>query len=94
MVEELVCAQKNYKIRNFEIADDNFTMDIARAKEICRLLINKRLPLKWTCINGIRADRVDDELFKLMRLAGCQGIWFGVETLNREVFQMVNKGRR
>lgn len=94
VVEELVCAQKNYKIRNFEIADDNFTMDIARAKEICRLLINKRLPLKWTCINGIRADRVDDELFKLMRLAGCQGIWFGVETLNREVFQMVNKGEK
>lgn len=94
VVEELICAQKNYKIRNFEIVDDNFTMDIARAKEICRLLINKRLSLKWICINGIRADRSDDELFKLMRRAGCQGIWFGIETLNREVFQKVNKGEK
>lgn len=94
VVEELSRARKDYNIRGFEIVDDNFTLDMSRAKEICRLLINKGLSLKWVCINGIRADRSDDELFKLMRRAGCQEIWFGIESLNSDVFQRVNKGEK
>jgi radical SAM superfamily enzyme YgiQ (UPF0313 family) len=94
VVEELLYARKNYKINKFEIVDDNFTMDIGRAKEICRLIINKKLALRWTCINGIRADRTDDELFKLMHLSGCEDVWFGIETLNKEVFERIHKGEK
>lgn len=92
IIEELIHAQKKYGIRAFEIVDDNFTMDMGRAKEICRLIIDKKLDLKWRCINGVRADRTDDELFSLMRRAGCEEIWFGIETLNKELFKRINKG--
>jgi len=94
IVEELIYAQRDYGIRGFEVVDDNFTMDIGRAKELCRSIINKRLSLRWRCINGIRADRTDDELFKLMHLSGCEAIWFGIETLNYELFERINKGEK
>lgn len=94
IVEELVYAKKKYGTHRFEVTDDNFTLDIERAKRICSLIIKKGLGLKWSCINGIRADRVDDELLKLMHISGCEEIWFGIESLNQEVFKKVNKGER
>ncbi|MBN1622349.1 MAG: radical SAM protein [Endomicrobiales bacterium] len=92
VIDELIEAKKKYSIKRFNIADDNFTMDVNRAKKICRLLIEKKLDLSWGCINGIRADRVDNELLQLMHKAGCDVIWFGVESLDKNVFDLINKG--
>jgi len=92
VVAELVEAKQRYAITGFEVADDNFTMDIVRAKRMCRLLIEKKLHLEWRCINGIRADRIDKELLTLMKSAGCTTVWFGVESLDETVFAGIKKG--
>lgn len=92
VVNELEFVAKEYGIRQFEIWDDNFTLDVKRAKEICRLLIKRRLGLPWYCHNGIRADKIDEELAHLMKSAGCTSIAFGVESGNEEVFDSINKG--
>jgi anaerobic magnesium-protoporphyrin IX monomethyl ester cyclase len=94
VIEELKQARGKYGIERFDVADDNFTMDLGRAKEICRLMIGARLGLKWGCINGIRADRVDEELLVLMKNAGCDVVWFGIESMNEEVFDSIKKGEK
>jgi anaerobic magnesium-protoporphyrin IX monomethyl ester cyclase len=92
VVRELEDAVWKYQITSFEIMDDNFTLDIARAKSICRLLINKKLALEWWCHNGVRADKLDPELIGLMKKAGCQSIAIGIESGDPAVFNAVNKG--
>jgi len=92
VVGELIAAKQKYQITSFEIMDDNCTFDVARAKALCRLLIKKKLRLDWWCHNGVRADKLDRELLRLMKRAGCRSIAIGVETGDENVFKGINKG--
>ena len=62
----------------FFIADDIFTTDVERTKEICRRLINEKIDMVWQCQNGIRVDAGDQEMFNPMKKAGCCNVafWF------------------
>lgn len=92
VLDELEYIVRNKGINVFEIWDDNFTLSIKRAKEICRGLIERKLNLSWYCHNGIRADRIDPELAYLMKKAGCTSIAFGIESGNPETFDSIKKG--
>lgn len=92
IIEELEHAKSTYRTRSFEITDDNFTQDLRRAKKICQLIIDHGLKLKWACYNGIRADRLDEELVALMKESGCNNISIGVESFDRDVFDRIGKG--
>lgn len=94
ILEELRYAQKKYGSTEFKVLDDNFTLQMDRAKEICRLFIREQLDMKWTCPNGIRADRLDEELCGLMKEAGCYAISIGVESGDPVVFDKIKKGEK
>lgn len=94
VVNELLEAKEKYQIASFEIMDDNFTFDIDRAKEICRIIIKKKLNLDWWCHNGLRADKLDQELLNLMKRAGCKSIALGIESGDESVFNNINKGEK
>lgn len=91
IIEELTEAKKNYQITSFEIMDDNFTFDIERAKAICRLLIKKKLNLDWWCHNGLRADKLDRQLLRLMKKSGCKSIALGIESGDENIFNNLRK---
>jgi len=93
IIEELEYAKSVYKgIQCVDIADDNFTLDVERAKEFCRQIIDRNLHIRWKCSNGIRADRIDRELVALMKESGCTGIDFGIESGSPTVFAGIHKG--
>ncbi len=92
VVHELETIAKTKGTTHFEIWDDNLTLDLKRAKAICRLLIDKKLNLSWYCHNGIRADRIDLELARLMKQAGCTSVAFGIESGNPKTFDSIKKG--
>lgn len=94
IIQELVAAKNKYQITSFEIMDDNFTFDVNRAKAICQLLIKERLGLDWWCHNGLRADKLDKELLRLMKKAGCKSIAIGIESGDEEIFNTIKKGER
>lgn len=94
VIGELLEAKARYQISSFEIMDDNFTFDIRRAKQICRLMIKSRLNLEWWCHNGLRADKLDKELLCLMKKAGCRSIAIGIETGDEGIFSNINKGEK
>lgn len=73
------------------INDDNFSLDIKRANQICDLLIEKKLGLNFSSM-GIRADRVDLPLLKKMYKAGIVSLSVGVESANPEVLKAIKKG--
>lgn len=92
ILAELRAVRKEFGVMRFVIADDNFTLWMNRAKDVCRQMAAEKLDFVWSCINGIRADRVDPELLGLMKQAGCDVIWFGIETLDPELFRAIQKG--
>lgn len=94
VINELVQARNLYKIKEFVIIDDTFTQKVERAKDICKGLIEKDFIIPWHCYNGIRADKVDKELLQLMKQAGCEDIWFGIESLVPDVFDKIEKGEK
>lgn len=74
------------------LTDDGFTTDINRAKKICDLLIEKKVNINWSTITGIRVDRVDLDLLKKMKKAGCYRVYFGIESGNQEILNNIKKG--
>jgi len=74
------------------VTDDVMTLDVDRAKTICRLLIEEGLnKVPWITIHGIRADNTDLELLQLMKDAGCKRVGFGVESGNQRVLDIMKK---
>ncbi len=94
VIAELKNAKIKYRCNKFEIIDDNFTLDMNRAKKICKLLISENINMEWICPNGIRADRLDDELVGLMKESGCSLINIGVESGVEKIFDSIKKGEK
>jgi len=60
------------------IHDDAFTLNVPRAKEICRRIISEGINLQLSCL--CRADNLDEELIELLQQAGFLEITFGLES--------------
>lgn len=93
-VQELEWARHRYGIRQFRIVDENFSFDIDRVKAFCALLIERKLGLRWEIMEGIRADKVDEELLDLMWHSGCRAVFFGIETVENSLFDALRKGEK
>ncbi|PKP35426.1 MAG: hypothetical protein CVU00_02400 [Bacteroidetes bacterium HGW-Bacteroidetes-17] len=63
-------------IRNIFFDDPNFTEDTLRLEKILEILL--KLDFKWAC--QARIDSVQPELLKRMSMAGCEYIFYGLET--------------
>jgi radical SAM superfamily enzyme YgiQ (UPF0313 family) len=64
--------------RHFYFYDDEFAIDMKRAKALCRRIIDERLDIRFACYNT--TNLVDEELIELMSRAGCHLVRYGVET--------------
>ncbi len=83
---------KRAGFRELHVEDDAFSEDVERAKEVCRALIASSPGLPWTLLNGVRADRFDGELARLLVRAGCYQCGFGVESGSRSTLDAAGKG--
>jgi anaerobic magnesium-protoporphyrin IX monomethyl ester cyclase len=77
--------------RDIHIKDNNFTADIARASEVCELMISRGFDAPWALPTGVNVRDVDEEFFRLARRAGCYQVAFGIESGVDEILARVNK---
>ena len=70
-------------------ADDVFTLDKARVVRICEEIERRKLHFEWECLG--RVDSVDAVLLRRMKKAGCDRIFFGIESGNDDVLALMNK---
>ena len=82
VLKEIDFLVERYRIKELEIVDDSFNLDLARAKEILRKLAQRPYQLWLSFPNGIRADRVDEELLDLLKQAGTYRIDYAIESAN------------
>jgi len=83
-VDEIEFLQKNYKVNNFTFEDSNFSFDQSRAEQICDEIIKRNLNINWSLPNGIRADKVTNDLIAKMKKSGCKAINIGIEHGNQD----------
>ena len=75
-----------------QFLDDGFTTNLDRAKEICAEIMRRGLRFPWCPRIGVRVDRVDREVLRMMREAGCYRVNFGIESGNQEIIDGIKKG--
>ncbi len=79
--------------RRFAVIDDNFTLKKERVLQLCREIERRGLTgLQMRCPNGVRADRVDEELLARMRSVGFTYLAFGVESGSDRILKDIRKG--
>jgi len=71
------------------IADDVFTLRKDYVIGICNEIIKRSLNFSWECLS--RVDNFDLDMAEIMKKAGCARIFFGIESGNDEVLQIMKK---
>ncbi|MBN1380681.1 MAG: radical SAM protein [Deltaproteobacteria bacterium] len=70
-------------------SDDFFTSNRKRVKAICEEIQRRGLSFGWTAFS--RADSVNREILKIMKDAGCDTIFYGMESGNQEILDRIKK---
>ena len=70
-------------------SDDCFTLIPTRVLEICQQIRNRGLGLKWECLS--RVDGFNLEMAKEMKAAGCERVFFGIESGDDGILRQMNK---
>jgi radical SAM superfamily enzyme YgiQ (UPF0313 family) len=71
--------------RSVLFRDPTFSLDMTRVRDLCRLVIERRIPLAW----GIetRLDRMDEAMIELLGRAGCRSAEFGMDPIDEHTRQ-------
>ena len=90
VVDEITHMTETYGTRGIYFIGDNFTINKKRTAEICQLIKSSGIDVRWTC--ETRADLINKELLGEMKSAGCETMFFGVESGSPRIQQKLNKG--
>ncbi len=85
VIGEIEFLMANYAPDEIEFADDIFNFDLARAKAICDEILRRKIKIRLSFPNGLRADRMDEELIVKLKQAGAYLIYYAVETASPEL---------
>ncbi len=91
VMAELELLTGRYGIKEIHIVDDIFNLDLPRAKEICDQIVKRGIKIKIAFPNGLRGDRMDRELIRKLKAAGCYSITYAIETASPRMQKMIKK---
>jgi radical SAM superfamily enzyme YgiQ (UPF0313 family) len=89
VVEELDHIVRTYSPAGIYFRDDHFALRRERVIDICEGLLKRNLNIPWGCLG--RSEGLDEELFRLMKRAGCRGMWFGIESGSKRILSLIRK---
>lgn len=90
LLEEVDQIVNVYHMNKFEFVDDLFTLDKERVFAFCQGIKRRGYELTWSC--SARADTVSPELLRVMAQAGCRIVYYGVESGNQRILDLMGKG--
>jgi len=88
-MEELLWVQK-LGFKEVMFNDATLTADLKWAASLFEGMMRNNINLTWNC--STRADRVNAEILKLMKRAGCHTIAIGMESVDPVVLKNIRKG--
>ncbi len=91
VIAEMKMLKEKYGIEEIEFIDDIFNVDIPRAKEIFRRIIEADLQMNFSFPNGLRSDMFDRELLELMKQGGVYRLVFAIESGSPRIQKIMHK---
>ena len=89
VADEIEDAVYKYKTNIVTFSDDEFTINHKWLLEFLDELKKRKLDLSWSC--GSRVDTVNREILRKMYEAGCNAIYYGVESGSQETLNKIGK---
>lgn len=89
IVEEIELVASLFGTTRTHFTHDLFTTNRRWVREVCAALVEAGTPIRWTC--SARSDTVDEELLDLMARAGCDAVYFGVESGSERMLREIGK---
>lgn len=89
ILSEITVLKSLFGTQRVHFTHDLFTTNRKWVEEVCHTLIEAAAPIKWTC--SARTDTVDRSLLDLMAAAGCNAIYFGLESGSPRILSEIRK---
>lgn len=89
VIRELTELKARYQIHAFLVADDTFTLKKDWVLSFCDALRESELNLKWAC--NSRVDRIDADIIRSLKKAGCVTVAYGIETASPVMLEELGK---
>lgn len=89
VIEEIKFLKKEYGIKDIGFWDDLWGINPKWIGEFCKAIKKSNLDISWSC--ELRADSASREILKKMADAGCWCIFYGIESLDQDILNAVNK---
>jgi radical SAM superfamily enzyme YgiQ (UPF0313 family) len=89
VIDELEVLIKKHGTRSIYFQDSTFSINMNYTAELMEKLINADFKISWAC--NTRADKVNPELLKMMKRAGCWMVNYGVESANQQSLDIFRK---
>jgi len=89
VLTEIAWLKERFGVRHVAFVDDLFTVDRNRTLRFCREFQRLHGDATWGCTT--RIDRMDTALIDEMARAGCNYVFYGVESGSAKILARVNK---
>lgn len=89
VVDEIEVGIKEFGIREYDVFDSSFTINRHRVHAICEEILKRKLNFVWSA--RTRADCVDKDMLRMMAKAGCNRIYYGIESGNEAILRTLLK---
>jgi anaerobic magnesium-protoporphyrin IX monomethyl ester cyclase len=89
VIEEIGSLMSNFGLKAINFDDDTFGVNSEYIETLVTAIKNHFPDLKWTC--ELHVNLVNDKNINIMKSAGCNCIFIGVESGNNKILKSVNK---
>jgi len=89
VISEIESMIRQYNTKRIYFREDLFTADKQRVVALCEEIKGRDLDINWMCES--RVNTVDEETLTAMKEAGCELVWFGVESGSQRILDYLNK---
>lgn len=89
VVEELKILRKNYAFDTIWFVDDVFSISHKWLEEFRNEVVKAGLEIRYECIT--RADRMNEEVIRMLKESGCFRVWIGAESGSQKIIDAMDR---
>ncbi|MCA9422462.1 MAG: radical SAM protein, partial [Nitrospira sp.] len=89
VVREITALKEKYRTEHFLFSDESYPP--ALLKKVTQLLIEEQVGIKWTTLIRFEESLQDPEIWKQAVQAGCCTLYYGMESANERVLELMDK---
>jgi len=89
VVRQIKALKEKYHAEHFLFADESYPP--ALFKKVTQLLVEQNVGIKWTTLIRFEETLQDSELWKIAAQSGCCTLYYGMESANERVLNLMDK---